>query len=278
MNKLNSALTAACVGFLVLASGCATVPGPPSPSDPWEGYNRAMYKFNDTIDRGFFKPVAQGYDAVMPNVAKTGVRNFFGNLGDVTIVVNDLLQAKFKEAVSNTGRVLVNTTIGIGGLFDVGSVMGLAKGNEDFGQTLGVWGAGPGPYFVLPFFGPSTVRDAFGRVGDYFAQYPRYIDHVPERNSLTGLDIVSTRASLLGAGAIISGAALDEYTFVRDGYLQRRERLIHDGNVPVQKDEFEDEAAEDSAGARADKASKPDAEDAKDKKDEVEKPGAAEKK
>jgi phospholipid-binding lipoprotein MlaA len=276
MNKHKLCFAAFGAALLLMGSGCATVSGPADPRDPLEGYNRAVYKFNDTVDRAFLKPVAQGYDKITPTVIKTGITNFFSNLDDVRIIVNDLLQAKFREAASNTGRVVVNTTVGVAGLIDVGSKLDMPKGNEDLGQTLGVWGVGPGPYFVLPFFGPSTIRDTFGRWGDSYVQYSHYVDHIPTRNTALAVDIINTRANLLRASTILSGAALDEYSFVRDAFLQRRERLIHDGNAPAEKDEFEDESKKDSTGK--DTESKPDTKGATEPKGDAEKPNEPEKK
>jgi phospholipid-binding lipoprotein MlaA len=206
---------------------------------------------------------------VTPTFVRTGVTNFFSNLEDVIIIANDLLQAKFREGLANTARVVINTTAGIGGLVDIGTRFGLPKGNEDLGQTLGVWGVQPGPYFVLPLFGPSTIRDGFGRLGDTYFQYWRYVDHVPTRNSVYALEVLNNRANLLAAGNILSGAALDEYSFVRDAYLQRRERLVHDGNVVTPKDEFEDEEPEESGDKAKDAAPKPAPKAPPEQKEEV---------
>jgi phospholipid-binding lipoprotein MlaA len=277
MNQSSPVSAAAGLALLLLAGGCATVPGPADPRDPLESYNRAVYKFNDTVDRAVLKPVAKGYDFVTPTFVKTGITNFFSNLDDVRIIANDLLQAKFREALGNTGRLVINTTAGIGGLLDLGTRFGLPKGNEDFGQTLGVWGVQSGPYFVLPLFGPSTIRDSFGRLGDIYVQYPHYVDYVPTRNSVYALDTINTRANLLGTGNILSGAALDEYSFVRDAFLQRRERLIHDGNAVTPKDEFEDEEMEDPAGKAGDGAPKPNPKTPAEQKNNEEKPQAPEK-
>jgi phospholipid-binding lipoprotein MlaA len=257
MNQFNPVSTVAGLASLLLAAGCATVPGPADPRDPLESYNRAVYKFNDTVDRALLKPVAKGYDAVAPTFVRTGITNFFSNLDDVRIVANDLLQAKLHEALANIGRLVINTTAGIGGLIDLGTRFGLPKGNEDFGQTLGVWGVKSGPYFVLPLLGPSTIRDSFGRLGDSYVQYTYYVGYVPTRNSAYALDTINTRANLLAAGNILSGAALDEYSFVRDAFLQRRERLVRDGNVVTPKDEFEDEEIDDAADKAGDGAPKP---------------------
>jgi phospholipid-binding lipoprotein MlaA len=215
-----------------LLGGCATSG---NPKDPIEGFNRAMYGFNDVVDKAVIKPVAQGYDAVLPSPVRTGVTNFFGNIADFFIGVNNLLQGKPGDAASDIGRVLVNSTVGILGLIDVASEMGMEKHEEDFGQTFGRWGVGDGAYVVLPFFGPRTVRDTAGLVVDVAADPVGNIDHVPTRNTLLALRIVDTRADLLPADKVIEEAALDKYAYVRDGYLQRRLNLIHDGNPPREK-------------------------------------------
>lgn len=220
------ALTAVALG------GCATSG---NQKDPIEGVNRAMFAFNEGLDTVIIKPVAQGYDAVMPSPVRTGVTNFFGNIADLFIGVNNLLQGKPADAASDIGRVLVNSTIGILGLIDVASDMGMEKHEEDFGQTFGRWGVGDGAYVVVPVFGPRTVRDTAGLVFDVAADPVGHVDHVPTRNSLLALRIVDTRADLLPADKVIEEAALDKYSYVRDGYLQRRLNLIHDGNAPREK-------------------------------------------
>jgi phospholipid-binding lipoprotein MlaA len=221
------------VAFLAVAlSGCATSG---NQKDPVEGFNRAMFAFNEGLDTVIIKPVAQGYDAVMPSPVRTGVTNFFGNIADFFIGVNNLLQGKPAEAASDIGRVLVNSTVGILGLIDVASDMGMEKHEEDFGQTFGRWGVGDGAYVVLPVFGPRTVRDTVGLVLDVKADPIGNIDDVSTRNSLLALRIVDTRADLLPADKVIEEAALDKYAYIRDGYLQRRLNLIHDGNAPREK-------------------------------------------
>ena len=228
VNQLKTTLVLYCV----LLAGCATTSGQRDPRDPWEGYNRAAYEFNDVLDKALFKPIAQGYRKVLPQPVRNGVTNFFSNLGDIAVVANDLLQAKFRQAGSDFTRLFVNSTAGILGVIDVGSKTGLPKHNEDFGQTLGYWGIKQGPYLVLIFFGPSTVRDAFGRIADTsFSVYP-YIDSLAVRNSVYLLDLINFRANLLDSEKIFDEAALDRYTFLRDAYLQRRERLVYDGKPP----------------------------------------------
>ncbi|MDR8017475.1 MlaA family lipoprotein [Ectopseudomonas guguanensis] len=199
-----------------------------SEEDPWEGFNRAMFRFNDTLDTYALKPVAQGYRAVTPQFLEDGVHNVFGNVGDVGNLANNLLQGKLHNAGVDTGRLIFNTTFGLLGFFDVAKHMGLRKNDEDFGQTLGVWGLDSGPYLVIPFLGPSTVRDATGRVPDSFLTPYPYIDHVPTRNVTRGVQVVDTRANLLQAERLISG---DKYVFIRNAYLQSREFKIKDGQV-----------------------------------------------
>lgn len=220
------AFIAAAAGLL---GGCATSG---NPKDPIEGFNRAMYGFNEGLDKIIIKPVATGYEAVLPSPIQTGVANFFSNIADLMIGVNNLLQGKPAQAASDGGRFLVNTTVGILGLIDVASSMGMEKHEEDVGQTFGRWGIDDGAYVVLPFFGPRTVRDTVGLVFDVYTDPVSHVDHIPTRNVLLATRIVSDRAELLKADKIIEEAALDKYSYVRDAYLQRRRSLIHDGNPP----------------------------------------------
>lgn len=220
------------LAFSGLLGGCASSG---NPKDPIEGFNRAMYGFNDAVDTVLIKPVAQGYDAVLPTPVRTGVTNFFGNIADFFIGVNNLLQGKPKQAVSDLGRVVVNSTVGLLGVIDWASDMGMDKHEEDFGQTFGRWGAGDGAYVVVPIFGPRTVRDTAGLVLDVAADPVGHVGHVPTRNTLLVLRLVDTRADLLPADKVIEEAALDKYSYIRDGYLQRRRSLIHDGNPPREK-------------------------------------------
>ncbi|MFA9438554.1 VacJ family lipoprotein [Uliginosibacterium sp. sgz301328] len=224
MQRLTTFLAA---GLLVALTGCATTGS--NPRDPFEPFNRDMYNFNSSLDRTFIKPVAEAYVDVTPRPARVNVSNFFGNLADIWIGVNNLLQGKPGDAASDLGRVVVNSTVGILGFFDIASEIGLDKHDEDFGQTLGVWGVGDGPFLVLPLFGPRTTRDAFGLIPDTYAALPGYIDDIPTRNIVRGVGFVSLRADLLGTETTLSEAALDEYSFVRDFYLRRRANLIRDG-------------------------------------------------
>ncbi len=235
-------LLAIAVSSLALLSGCASTTA--SKADPLEGLNRATYRFNDAVDEAVFKPVAKGYQAVTPTFFRAGVTNLFTNIGDVATALNNLLQGKGGHAASDTGRFLINSTLGVLGLFDVATPMGLEKHNEDFGQTLGVWGVNSGPFLMLPLMGPSTLRDAAGRPVDAYAGYSRYVDHIPSRNSAFGLEVIDLRANLLGASSTLDAAALDKYQFVRDAYLQRRLRSVYDGKAPQAKlDQLEDDLA-----------------------------------
>ncbi len=217
--------------FTLLGSGCATVQVPDE-RDPFEGFNRAMYTFNDNFDKAILKPVATGYQKVVPEAVNNSISNFFSNLDDVVVLANDLLQLKFEQTISDLGRITFNTTFGLAGLFDVASHMDLPKHNEDFGQTLGRWGISSGPYLVLPFLGPSTLRDGIALPVDW-AIDPLYdIEDNDTRWGAIGLKAVDTRAGLLRASRLLETAALDPYIFLRDAYLQRRQNLVYDGNPP----------------------------------------------
>jgi len=223
---------------LTLFAGCASAK---NPRDPLEPLNRAVYQFNDGLDKAVMKPIATVYREVLPDFMRTGVTNFFNNLYDILTALNGLLQGKIADAASDVGRIAVNTTIGIAGLFDVATEIGLEKHKEDFGQTLGRWGIGAGPYLQIPFFGPSSFRDAVGTFADFKIDPIRWIwrDHIATRNSLWGLYFVNLRASLLDSTKILEEAALDPYEFQRDAYLQRRRNLVYDGNPPSEKEDDE---------------------------------------
>ena len=213
------------------AGGCASVPNP-DPSDPLEGFNRSVYRFNDAFDRAVAKPVATAYKDVLPDPVRNGVRNFFSNIADLFIGANNLLQGKPEAALTDWLRFAFNTTFGVVGIADWATDMGLDKHNEDFGQTIGRWGVGSGPYLVLPFLGPSDARDAVGTVFDW--HFDPVGNHYPvdERNAAVLLRATSQRADLLDASRLLEQAALDPYLFVRDAYLQRRRSLIYDGRPP----------------------------------------------
>lgn len=232
--KKSTGWAGAAVLAMVLLQGCATGPGA-NPSDPLEPFNRAMFGFNEGVDRAVLKPVATAYRDVTPQPVRTGVTSFFGNISDVWAIVNNLLQGKGEFAADSLARVTTNTLWGLGGIFDVATELKIPKHSEDFGQTLGVWGVGSGPYLVLPLLGPSTVRDTAGLVVDSQLDLVTQASNVRVRNSLTTLRVVNVRANLLGAGDVLDQAALDKYSFTREIYQQRRTSLI--GNAPAEKEE-----------------------------------------
>jgi phospholipid-binding lipoprotein MlaA len=217
------------LGIAILLGGCATTA---NNKDPIEGFNRAMFALNEGLDAAIIRPVAKGYEFVAPSFVRTGVSNFFGNIADVFIAVNNLLQGKGVEAASDAGRFLVNSTVGILGLLDVATEWGLEKHEEDFGQTFGRWGMDTGAYIVLPLFGPRNVRDGVGLALDLAADPLGHANDVSTRNSLKALRLVNDRAVLLPADKIIDEAALDKYSYLRDAYLQRRRSLVFDGRPP----------------------------------------------
>ncbi len=225
----------------VLLSGCASTPG--HPEDPLEGYNRAMFAFNERVDKAVLKPAAEVYDTVMPDLVRRGVGNFFGNLGDPWIGANNLLQGKVADGLSDLMRFGFNSTFGILGLLDVASEMGFPKHDEDFGQTLGWWGVGEGPYFVLPLFGPRTVRDAVAFPVDMVGEDPLGVDHVRTRNSLTALRVVHVRSTLLGTEKTLEEGTLDKYSYVRDFYLEQRRYKVFDGSPPRVYEDFDEASA-----------------------------------
>lgn len=230
MNKKNVFRRGAAVALLLgaaLLGGCASGPNA-HPRDPLEPLNRGVSEFNEAVDGAVLKPVATAYRDVTPDLVRTGVSNFFGNLRDVWSALNATLQLKPRAAAENALRVGVNTAFGFGGLLDIASEMGIERTTLDFGQTLGRWGVPSGPYLVLPIFGPSTFRDAAGFGVESKGDLVSKVDHIPTRNSLYALRAVETRANLLRATTMLEGAALDKYSFTRDIYLQRRQSLIDD--------------------------------------------------
>ena len=241
-------LAASCVAGALLLGGCATLPGGEasrSPKDPFEPYNRSMDAFNQALDDALVAPVARGYRAVLPAGMRAWVGNFFANLWDLPSAGHQLLQGKPERAFMGLFRFGVNTTLGFGGILDIATAAGIERHREDFGQTLGRWGIPPGPYLVLPLFGPSSVRDGVGLVLDFRNDLVSYIDSSETRLGLRALWIVDVRERLLDATGLVEGIALDRYLFVRDSYLQRRQSLVWDGEPP--EDEDEDEDKEDDA-------------------------------
>jgi phospholipid-binding lipoprotein MlaA len=230
--RLQKVFGAMAMALVLMCAGCATGPGV-HPADPIEPYNRAMTEFNDGLDRAVFKPAATVYRDVVPSPVRTGVHNFFNNLRDVWSMVNTALQAKPQETVEQGMRVTVNTIVGLYGVLDIATELEIPRHQEDFGQTLGRWGVGPGPYLVLPALGPSTLRDSVaGLSADRYGDLVLRIDHVPTRNTTYALRGVDTRMQLLKAEELLNEAALDRYSFIRDSYLQRRKDQVYDGNPP----------------------------------------------
>lgn len=231
---------------LALTSGCATVqtgaaPAAAGPVDPWENWNRKVFAFNEAIDRAVLEPVARTYRDVVPEMLRTGVSNFFGNIGDVWSTANHFLQGKVGSGFEMGMRVLTNTLFGLGGVLDPATEMRLPRRSEDFGQTLGVWGLPAGPYVVLPLLGPSSVRDTAGLPLDRYAGAPSlYLD--ANAYAMSVLQLVNVRAELLATTKLVSDVSLDKYSFVRDGYLARRQDQVYDGAPPLEKmdDDFDD--------------------------------------
>jgi phospholipid-binding lipoprotein MlaA len=243
----------AAIAAAMLLTGCATTQ---NPQDPLEGYNRTVFRFNDAVDRTVLKPTATAYKNVTPSFLQTGVNNFFGNLSDAWSAVNNLLQGKGEAGMGDVTRVAVNSTFGIFGLLDIASEAGIQKHNEDFGQTLGVWGVPSGPFLMLPILGPSTVRDTAALPAEFAGDIWKYKEPANWRNIGAAVRVVDKRATLLDAGNLLEDAALDRYEFIRDGYMQRRQSQVYDGNVPRQADPADEatsnaEPAADPAGKAA---------------------------
>jgi len=231
------------LGLAALA-GCATT-GEGDPRDPLEPLNRAVYRFNEGLDEAVARPVATAYRDAVPAPLRTYVRNFFGNIADLLIGANNILQGKPDEGLQDWARFVFNSFFGVFGINDVASEMGFEKHNEDFGQTLGRWGLGNGPYLVLPLLGPSSLRDGAGTAVDYYFDPVGQFRPVPVRNSAVVVRFTGVRADLLDAGRLLEEAALDKYVFLRDAYLQRRRSLVYDGSPPREKREpLEEEPAE----------------------------------
>jgi len=234
-------------------SACAHHPAD-NPADPFESINRGVYKFNNTADQYVLKPAAKGYVAVTPDWAREGVTNFFNNLFYPTTIVNDFLQAKFTQGTADTGRFVVNSIWGVGGLVDVGTRVGLSKHDEDFGQTLGTWGVGEGWFLMIPFLGPSDNRDIVGKGVDIFTNPVHYVPgryDLPQYLTTFVLFNVNLRANLLSTDSLLE-SQFDQYLFIRTAYLQHRQALVYDGNPPPEDlglSSFDDEVKSDSAPA-----------------------------
>ncbi len=228
----------AIIGVLLL-NGCASL-NPDNPEDPFESINRPIYTFNRALDKAVLRPAAKGYDAITPEPVQKGVNNFFENLDDIITAFNGLFQGKIKQSGSDAVRVVINSTIGLAGFIDFASDFGLEKHDEDFGQTLGYWGFDSGAYVMIPFFGPSSIRDGFGEVFDYPLGAFKNTEHVPTKNTITGLDLLDKRAGLLEFDSQLEDS-IDEYAFVRDAYLQNRQFRVYDGNPPEDEEDWLDE-------------------------------------
>jgi len=240
-----------CFVLIVAVSGCATQAN----RDPLEGVNRAVYKFNDVTDRALIKPIATGYKAITPSPVRTGVSNFFGNINTFISAINNLLQFKFSNAFTEAGRFVINSTFGVAGLIDVASMDKVPVHKEDFGQTLGAWGVGNGAYLVLPFLGPSSVRDGSGMLVDTLAFDPiTYVNEAETRNVIRGVQFLDKRTQLLDAKDILDNASLDPYAFTRDAYLQNRDTMIRDGDVTAPSNDGFEPADEDKTPAPAEAA------------------------
>ena len=225
-----------CFALIVFFNGCATT-GSGDPRDPLEGFNRGVYSFNQSLDNVIFNPLGKAYRTITPDFVDKGVTNFFSNLNEIAVVANDIMQFKIDQALSDASRFIFNSTIGLFGFFDVSTTIGFPKHDEDFGQTLGHWGVGAGPYVMVPFFGPTTLRDATGFAIDKGLLNPIfYLDNTELKAGLLTLSYVDFKADLLSAQQILGEAALDEYEFVKNAYFEKRESQINDGEIPVFED------------------------------------------
>jgi phospholipid-binding lipoprotein MlaA len=253
---LRHAAQALLLAAIVLVSGCASVPAggqapTPTPGDPWEGWNRKVYGFNDKVDEAVLKPVATAYRDVVPELVRTGVTNVLANIGDVWSAANQLLQGKVQASLDMGMRVLTNTVFGLGGLLDPATPLGLTRRSEDFGQTLGTWGLGSGPFLVLPLLGPSTLRDTAGLLVDRQSSASSLPPTSTGQYSVTALEVINLRANLLSTTQLLDQVALDRYSFVRDAYLARRRDALYDGAPPMET--FDDEETEPPAPAEGTK-------------------------
>jgi phospholipid-binding lipoprotein MlaA len=236
-------LAALAVSLAPMLVGCAAPPvAGAAVNDPWEGWNRKVFVFNDKVDEAVLKPVAETYRDTVPQLVRTGVDNVLGNIYDLWSTANHFLQGKVQSGLEMGMRVLTNTFFGLGGLLDPATPLGLVRRSEDFGQTLGVWGVGNGPFLVLPLFGPSTVRDTAGLVADLQASPSKLASNKTDGIAITGVSLVNTRTNLLSTGSLVDSVALDRYSFIRDAYLARRRDALYDGAPPMET--FDDEPAD----------------------------------
>jgi phospholipid-binding lipoprotein MlaA len=220
---------------ILLLAGCAATP---SRIDPFEPWNRAMFEVNEVVDGHFVKPIAEGYVKIVPEPIRTGIANFFGNIDDLFIGINNVLEGNGNRAGDDFGRVLLNTSFGLGGIFDLASMMGIEKHTQDFGITFGKWGIEPGPYLFIPLLGPTTVRDGTGTLIRYYLGPITYIvEDVPVRNILYGVGYLNLRAQALEAESVVSTAALDKYTFIRNAYLRARRYQVYEGKPPPEEND-----------------------------------------
>lgn len=252
-STINKNLLLTSMAISMALAGCASTQGPNS-NDDWHGWNHGAQQFNDTVDKNVLKPVAKGYDAITPKIVDEGITNFFSNLNDVGVTVNDLLQLKFLQGGMDLSRFIINTTAGVGGFIDVAKMVDLPKHNEDFGQTLGFWGVPSGPYLVLPFYGPSSPRDFVGIIGDaalnpltYVSIFGGWIGGAVSGGA-RAVDVVDTRASLMTTEKVVNEGSVNRYDFIKNAYEQRREYLIHDGNPPSNDVDDLDDDTDSSSG------------------------------
>lgn len=246
MSKHLNIFTARLLAFSLSLAGCSTSQVKPAPDDPWENWNRGAQTFNDKLDKNILKPIAKGYQAITPKPVDEGITNFFSNINDIGVLINDFLQLKLLQGTKDLSRFLVNSTVGVAGFVDVAKHIDLPKHNEDFGQTLGFWGVPSGNYLVLPFFGSSSPREAAGLLGDALMNPLTYISFggsaavLGATSGAKVIEITDTRADLLSSEKIIDEAAFDRYDFIKNAYRQQRHYLVHDGNPPLtDEDEFD---------------------------------------
>ena len=229
------ALAVALGAAAMLLGGCATTQ---SKIDPFEPWNRTMFEVNDVVDGKIVKPVAEAYVKYTPEPIRTGISNFFGNIEDLFVGINNVLEGDGNRAGDDFGRVLLNTTFGLGGIFDLASMMGIERHTQDFGITFGKWGIAPGPYFFVPLFGPTTLRDGTGTaIRAYLGPTTYIFTNVPLRNTIWGIGAVDMRANMLGTESIVDQAALDRYRFIRNAYLRARRYQVYDGKPPPEEDD-----------------------------------------